>query len=172
LKVLNGDVSAAVSGVSSANDDRLPVLAAPPLRRILLLDPLLQHELYGMLRDLAAGGSTIFMSSHNLHEVEEVCSRVAIIRSGKLVAVESIRSLKQKKVYGVRVSFVDEVKAAQVGSWGLPGLTVKVQKGSDVHLHYSGDINALLARLADERLLTVDIAQAPLEDIFIEYYEG
>lgn len=172
------DLSKQVRSLSTGNLQKLGIVLALIGRPKLLildepttgLDPLLQHELYVMLRELASSGSTVFMSSHNLHEVEEVCGRVAIIRAGKLMAVESIRTLKQKKIYSVRVSFEDAGRAAGVESWGLAGLDMQEQKSAEVHLHYRGDINPLLAKLTQEKLVSLEVEQAPLDEIFMEYY--
>ena len=59
------------------------------------LDPLVQHTFYKLMRAVTAGGRTVFMSSHNLPEVETICDRVGILRAGRLSAVERISDLKQ-----------------------------------------------------------------------------
>lgn len=60
------------------------------------LDPILQNEIYLILEDLAKKGTTIFMSSHNLHEVGRICGKVAIIKEGKLIAEKGIADFKKK----------------------------------------------------------------------------
>lgn len=77
---------------------RLLILDEPTLG----LDPLLQNMVYEILLDFHQKGTTIFMSSHNLAEVEKICSRVAIIKEGKLVATEEIANLK--KCTSIRLS--------------------------------------------------------------------
>ncbi len=62
------------------------------------LDPLLQQTIYEILQSEAQKGNTIFMSSHNLFEVERLCDRVCIIKNGKIVAIESIPEERRKKL--------------------------------------------------------------------------
>lgn len=60
------------------------------------LDPLLQNTIYGILEEQTAKGGAVFMSSHNLYEVERVCDRVGIIKEGKIVAAETISKERKK----------------------------------------------------------------------------
>ena len=64
------------------------------------LDPLLQNTIYDLLKEFVEDGHTVFMSSHNLPEVEKLCDRVAIIRQGETIEVEQIKSLKKKMLCG------------------------------------------------------------------------
>ena len=132
------------------------------------LDPLLQNEIYELLGEMTRSGSTVFMSSHNLAEVDRVCSRVGIIKKGKIVAMESIASLKEKKINTVHAYFAHPVDSSEftdehteLVSEFTNGLILKVK----------GDVNPLIQRLSRHTLRDLDIAQASLEDIFMEYYE-
>ena len=61
------------------------------------LDPLMQQAFYEILEDLRDAGRTVFMSSHYLSEVERVCNRVAIIRSGHLMALQHVDELLARR---------------------------------------------------------------------------
>jgi len=67
------------------------------------LDPLMQRAFYGILDDLRRDGRTIFFSSHVLSEVERVCDRVAIIRLGRLVALEDVPALLARRKRNVEL---------------------------------------------------------------------
>ena len=69
------------------------------------LDPLFQNTIYEMISEANQRGVTVFMSSHNLSDVEKICKRVGIIKEGKMVAVESISALKQKRIYRITAGF-------------------------------------------------------------------
>ncbi|MFA6422864.1 MAG: ABC transporter ATP-binding protein [Patescibacteria group bacterium] len=129
------------------------------------LDPLLQNTFNKILKDLSAQGTTIFMSSHNLHEVEEICGRVAIIKDGKLMAVESIRDLKQKRIYRVTVSFEKDVP-------DLSKVIDKIEEKKDggIVAIVKGDINPFITELSSHKVKSLEIIQAPLDEIFLEFY--
>ncbi|USN53368.1 MAG: ABC transporter ATP-binding protein [Candidatus Nomurabacteria bacterium] len=133
------------------------------------LDPLLQHEVYELLREASARGATIFMSSHNLAEVERVCDRVGIIRKGKMVAVERIDALKAKQLYKVELQFSEKPdKSAVLGD----GVTLHSESSHGYVVDISGDIRPFLARMQQLPLRDIVISHATLEEIFMKYYEA
>ena len=69
------------------------------------LDPLVRHEFFHMVAEAKAAGQTVFFSSHNLPEVARVCDRVAIIRSGRLAALEYVADLKSRSLRSVEIRF-------------------------------------------------------------------
>src|SRR3954467_7849622 len=71
------------------------------------LDPLMQRAFYGILDDLRGAGRTVFFSSHVLSEVERVCDRVAIVRNGRLVALEDVASLLERRKRNVEIRAAD-----------------------------------------------------------------
>src|ERR1700730_4512818 len=73
------------------------------------LDPLNQHEFAGMVKEAREGGSTIFLSSHILSEVEQLCSQVGIIREGRLVRVGGVAEVKDIKRYEMAITFADAI---------------------------------------------------------------
>jgi len=76
------------------------------------LDPLVQRELQAMIREIAAEGRTVFLSSHTLSEVQRVADRVGIIRHGRLAAVEALADLRSKAIRRVELEFDSAVDAA------------------------------------------------------------
>jgi len=133
------------------------------------LDPLLQNEVYELLYEFAQNGSTVFMSSHNLAEVERVCSRVGIIKNGKMVASQSIAALKEKKINIINAHFAQPVNPQDF----LDENTELVKEFTDgLLLKVKGDINPAIRKLGNYNLVHVEISQPSLEDIFMEYYSN
>ncbi len=133
------------------------------------LDPLVQREFQAMLREVVGEGRTVFLSSHTLSEVQRVADRVAIIRHGRLQAVETVTDLRSKAIRRVEFEFNSPVEASTFEA--LPGV-----RSVDVHDHravlsYDGRMDELL-KVATARYHVVDITSQPadLEEIFLTYY--
>src|SRR5215216_8013078 len=134
------------------------------------LDPLIQRSFEGVLRELRDQGTTVFMSSHDLAEVERTCQRVAIIRDGYIVAEEAIDDLKRRNRRVAELTFVDEPPP---GLDLLPGVEVSQRDSGRVVIALAGSVIPLLRFLAS-RDDVVDLLLSPprLEDIFLGYYNG
>lgn len=163
--------------LSSGNRQKLGIILAFMFEPKLLifdeptnaLDPLLQNEVYELIKEQVEKGATVFMSSHNLVEVERVCSRVGIIKKGQMVAEESILKLKDKKLYDIKVCFEDKVSLEKLKH---DGLEVSQELPSCLILKAKGDINPLVQKLSQYKLKDLNIERASLEDIFMEFYES
>ena len=134
------------------------------------LDPLNQESVYSVIEERVAAGRTVFLSSHVLSEVERVCSRVGIIRSGHLVAEEDVRSLLAKRLRNMLVTFTRPVLPALLDD--IPGVDgVVAVSDTQLSARAKGDaIDAVIKRLAAEEIADVHISQASLEDVFLEFY--
>jgi ABC-2 type transport system ATP-binding protein len=133
------------------------------------LDPLMQRAFYTILDDLRAAGRTIFFSSHVLSEVERVCDRVAIIRRGRLVALENVASLLERRKRNVELRAGDgELPSLD----GVPGVSA-IARTTDGRLtcQLEGDVGPFLAALAGHRIVDLTIEPAHLEEAFLELYE-
>lgn len=131
------------------------------------LDPLMQRAFYGILDELKAEGRTIFFSSHVLSEVERVCDRVAIIRQGRLVAVESIAGLLARRRRNVTM----RVDGPAPRLDGVSGVSRVESRDGLVTCGVDGDIGPFLAAIAGARVVDLTIEPARLEDAFIEFYD-
>ena len=131
------------------------------------LDPLMQEEFYCLVKEYQELGCTVFLSSHNLSEVERICHRMAIIRNGRLVAVDSIENLR--KTLKRRLHFT---LSEEVGMIDLPDaeLVHKEDLAYDYIIH--GDIRPVLKSLADLPVIMVTMPEPALEEIFIQYYKN
>ena len=175
---LGADLSRKVGDLSSGNRQKIGVIQAFMNEPRLLimdepstgLDPLIQRELQTMMREAAAAGGAVFLSSHTLSEVQRVADRVGIIRSGELIALESVASLRSKAMRRVELELGSPVDAAVFEP--VPGVQDVLVDNHRATLSYQGRMDVLLRALA-EKYDVVDITthEADLEEIFLRFYE-
>ena len=132
------------------------------------LDPLVQQEFQAMVREVAAAGRTVFLSSHTLSEVQRVAHRVGIIRHGRLVDVESVHDLRSKALRRVEMTFAEPVPAVEFER--LDGVSNVEVRDRTVTLSFEGTMPALLALATAHQLTDITTAEADLEEIFLAYY--
>ena len=132
------------------------------------LDPLMQRAFYELLAEIKHDGRTIFFSSHILSEVERVCDRVAIIRQGRLLAVQNIDELQARKIRILNLKFEHPLDATTLP---LPHATLRSQEGLSASFAYAGTARELLAALSGLPLADFTLENARLEEIFLGYYE-
>ena len=132
------------------------------------LDPLMQRAFYSLLDDLKAAGRTIFFSSHVLSEVERVCDRVAIVRRGRLVALEDVEALLARRKRNVEMRIDGQHPALEA----VPGVT-GLAAGADglITCQLEGDVGPFLAAIRDVRVIDLTIEPAHLEEAFLELYQ-
>jgi ABC-2 type transport system ATP-binding protein len=131
------------------------------------LDPLMQRKFFDLVRAENARGVTVFFSSHILGEVQKLCTRVGIIREGKIVEISDIRSLQQNNYKKVKVT-ADGLSPA---AFDLPGVTnIQADNGTQ-SFFFKGDINVVLRKISGLQIADVTIEEPTLEEIFMHYYE-
>lgn len=133
------------------------------------LDPLMQNRFVELIQEEKKRGATILMSSHIFEEVEKTCDRTAIIRDGKLVAVENIHELSKHCQKNYRLTLKDELEADKLVADGK--LTVVNRTGRHVELEVGEQVNETLRILSGYDLDDLDITKQTLEDIFLRFYE-
>ena len=140
------------------------------------LDPLLQQRFNEFVRAERDRGLTVFFSSHILSEVRKLCDRVGIIRDGRLVTVEPVESLLDRSGKFVRLHAAESIPMQELEIDGVHGLEADAtggpSDGTEYVFTFTGDVNALLERLRQYRLLDLSIEEAPLEEIFMRFYDG
>lgn len=133
------------------------------------LDPLLQAELRRLLRETATAGSTIFLSSHSLDEVQHVADRVGIIRAGRLTDVDAVESLREHALRHVTVTFGEPVDAGAFAR--LDGVRVVEVDGPVVRLSApEAAMGMLLQAVAPHPVVDFVAEPADLEEIFLARY--
>lgn len=130
------------------------------------LDPLMQETFYDLLKENMKRGCTIFLSSHNLSEVERICHRLAIIRKGEIERVDSIENLR--KMLKKRLRFTLSQPA---GDFLLPGAEFSSKLGLTYEYLIHGDIRIILEKLAELPVIDVILPEPGLEEIFMNFYK-
>jgi ABC-2 type transport system ATP-binding protein len=133
------------------------------------LDPLVQDTFLQALREARDEGRTVFLSSHILAEVERVCDRVAIVRAGKLAALETTESLVEKRRKRVTMLFSEPPEASDFAK--LPGVSEVEIDGNALRLRLRDGIDAVVKEAARHTLLDMSIVHPSLDEIFMAYYE-
>jgi ABC-2 type transport system ATP-binding protein len=133
------------------------------------LDPLMQEEFLALVREERERGCAVFLSSHELDEVERVCDRVGIIRGGRLIAVERVGELLGRAQRRVSVEFEERLDPAWLA--GLPGVADLEVDGTRARFHLGGGPDPLLKALAAHPVAEIEIAHPTLEEVFLTYYE-
>jgi ABC-2 type transport system ATP-binding protein len=132
------------------------------------LDPLMQLRLYDLLREERDAGRTVFFSSHNLPEVERLCDRAAILREGRLMAVEQVQGLRKVRVRVLHVTFSGPVPT----DGALPGADVMERGGNTAVYSLSGDMDSFLKALARYQVEDLTSEEPSLEEVFLKFYRG
>jgi ABC-2 type transport system ATP-binding protein len=136
------------------------------------LDPLMREEYYRLLLEAKSQGRTILLASHIIPEVERVCDRVGLIKDGRMIVVETVESLKKRKLRRMRVTFAGEEAAAEfaAGIESVPGVRGVARSGGIVDLQAGDDIDGVVKRMSAHDVVDLSCGDAPLEEIFAEFY--
>ena len=131
------------------------------------LDPLIQQKLFNILLKEKAKGKTIFLSSHNLSEVEKFCDRVAVIKEGQIVDILDLKNINRDLGQRVIISSNNiEIKEIEKIAENVK----EIDKG--IEFIYKGNLNELISLLSKYDIEKLLIEEVKLEDTFLHYYEG
>jgi ABC-2 type transport system ATP-binding protein len=132
------------------------------------LDPLVQQTFFTILAEAVADGTTVFLSSHILSEVEKTCHRVAIVREGRLVTVDTVDALRDLAHHEVELRFAGDVPTAVFEA--LPGVSDVAIDDHVLRLRVSGAITPVVQAAARYELLDFVSREPSLEDTFLAQY--
>jgi len=132
------------------------------------LDPLMQKNFFDLLKEENRSGKTIFFSSHILSEVQKICDRVAIVREGALINIESMEHLLQNNYKRIHLMTKEEPDGELFKIDGISGL--KLEKNQVTFL-YKGDVNNISRIIAQIDLVDFMVGEPDLEEIFMHYYQ-
>ncbi len=166
------DIARKIDDLSFGNRKKVAIVCALQHQPELLvldeptggLDPLMQKEFFDILRERNREGTTIFLSSHVLSEIQRNCTRAAIIRDGRIIAQGSVDDLSKTSAKRITVH----------GSIHLENLSgVRDRKAGEdgISFLYSGDMGSLLRTLASGQVDDLTVTEPDLEEIFLHYYE-
>ncbi len=128
------------------------------------LDPLMQREFFSILKERNLAGATIFLSSHILSEVQEYCSRAAVIREGHIIACDRVANLANTGAKRIHIR----------GKVNLSGLSDMrdIQNGEgEIRFLYGGKMEVLISVLSGQKVEDLEIVEPDLEDVFLHYYK-
>ena len=166
------DPSRKVDELSFGNRKKVAIVCALMSRPKLLildeptggLDPLMQREFFDILRERNQAGTTIFLSSHILSEIQRNCSRAAVIREGRIIACDSVEALARTNARRITVH-------GRVNLDKLEGIRDLQAAEETVSFLYSGEMKPLLERLSKGDVRDLSVSEPDLEEIFLHYYQ-
>ncbi|MEU8804346.1 ABC transporter ATP-binding protein [Spirillospora sp. NPDC048819] len=172
------DLDARIKTLSKGNRQKVGVVQAFMHQPELLildeptsgLDPLVQQTFLDMVAEARAGGQTVFMSSHIMSEVEAVADRVAIIREGELVAMDTVADLRARSFLQVQITFAAPVPVEEFA--GLPGVTDLAVDGATLTCRADGSPDPLIKAAARHTVTGLRADTQDLEELFHTYYTG
>ncbi len=135
------------------------------------LDPLMASRFHRLLLQMRDEGKTIFLSSHNLAEVQAICDRVGIIRNGKIIIIETVKELRTKSMQLLTVEFFDGELPDLADFQAVPNVFSVEKKASVFYVKVKEDVNALLKFVTLRRIKRMTLEDSSLEDIFLTYYK-
>ena len=176
IERLDLDPSRRFKEYSKGNKQKVGLIVALQHRPDLLildeptsgLDPLVQQTFFGMVREARAEGRSVFLSSHIIDEVDHTCDRVAIIREGRLVQVDTIDAIRRLAFHHVELMFAEPVAGALFSS--IEGVSDVEVAGSTVRMRVAGPIGSVLAAAAPHGIVDVVSREPNLEDVFLAQY--
>lgn len=177
-KRLGLDLNRKIGELSHGNRQKLALVRALMTAPDLLildeptsgLDPIVQQEVHHILREVREAGRTVFISSHNLTEVERLCDQVAIIRQGHLVAVEKTAQLKAKMLRRLELTCAAAIDEDAFRN--LPSVEDLAQDGNTTILSVRGPLGPILEAAAACHIVDLAVREASLENLFYYFYRG
>lgn len=174
-ELLDLDLSKRTGELSFGNRKKLGIIQAMQHCPELLildeptggLDPLMQEVFLDMVREEKELGVSVFFSSHILSEVQKISDRVAIIKEGTLIKMESIKGLLSDQFKRVTIEWRND----KTNDLKLAGLTEQDRQGNISTFIFRGDIRDLVAALGGLELLDLRIEEPSLEEVFLHYYD-
>ena len=130
------------------------------------LDPIMQQIFYELLKEEQQKGTTILYSTHILSEISKICTRVGIIRDGKLLKIETIESLQNKNLTIVTLTSeeIDKIiKELKVD--------IELKENNTIKFKNNLEVDKLIKILGKYNIDKLLIEEATLEDIFLHYYK-
>ena len=153
------------------------ILALMPQPELLILDepttgldPLVQRQVLEILRETQSEGRTVFFSSHALADVEQICTRVGIIREGELVTVEEVQVLKKKRLQRIRLEFDKPIQSDVFSS--LSEVKLLEHSNNVLKIEITGEIDKVIKTASRYRVISIESEQSSLEETFMAYYQS
>ena len=175
---LNLDLSRRIADLSLGNRKKVGIVSALMTSPKLVimdeptsgLDPLIQQAFYEILKEENSRGTTIFLSSHVLSEVQKLCDRVAILKDGKLINIQSIKDMRESGYKKVSVTSKSVISNGFFNLAGIANYSENAEHTSATFM-YNGNVTDIMDKLHALPLKDVFLEEPTLEEIFLHYYE-
>lgn len=132
------------------------------------LDPLMQQKFFDLLMEENKKGATILLSSHVLSEVQRLCNRVAIIKEGRIIKLETVSNLTENNYKKFKLEVRSGIDKNHFNISGVSSLAVE---GKTVSFLFKGNVNHIVKKISEVDIANVWIEEPSLEEIFMHYYE-
>lgn len=132
------------------------------------LDPLMQETFFEILEEENEKGATILFSSHILSEVQKMCDRIAILKDGKVISLQSIHELRSSTYKKVQLTSPNPISEQD---FFLEGMTQFEQQDEEIRFMYKGDVSRLMDSFQHLQIIDILIEEPSLEEIFMHYYQ-
>ncbi len=132
------------------------------------LDPLMKEVFYKLIKSKASKGATIFLSSHDLLEVQKVCHKLAIIKDGKIIAVEDLTQNSRLNTTNYEITLSKPIKKVELEK--VKSIVRSRVSGKKVTIATKGDLTALFRKLSKYGIVKISEKKITLEDLFLHYY--
>ena len=174
---LDLNVNRRIGEYSTGNRRKLGLVAAfMPQPQLLMLDeptsgldPLVQETVLDMVREAVDGGSTVFFSTHVLSEAETICDRVALIREGRVITVESVKSLTAKRLTTLSLELAHAVSAEAIERKGVEVLSIE---GNLIRVQITSGLPEFMRQMSLLGIESITTEPVTLESVFLSYYRG
>jgi ABC-2 type transport system ATP-binding protein len=172
------DLTIPIKNLSKGNKQKVGLVQALMSRPELLLldeptaglDPLMQQEVYRLLKEARQAGATVFFSSHIIGEVEAIADRIAIIREGVIVEEAEPHQLMSMALRRLHIRFREPVDPQPLAA--VPGVSLLEQANAYVTVQVEGEVDGLIKALAAFPVSDLETERPSLKEIFLAYYEG
>ncbi|MDE3131577.1 MAG: ABC transporter ATP-binding protein [Acidobacteriota bacterium] len=176
IERFGADVDRPVRELSTGNRQKLGLIQAFMHRPQLVildepiagLDPLVQRSFHELLAEVSATGTTVLLSSHTLSEVERVTQRLAILRRGRLVVVDTIGNLRMVATQQLVIDFAVPVAPDQFSA--LPSVSSAVADGATLTVRFEGAADPVIKLAATHEVRAIRPGEDELEEVFLRYY--
>jgi ABC-2 type transport system ATP-binding protein len=174
IKRFGLDQDKKVRTYSKGNKQKISLIAALASRAELLildeptsgLDPLMEQVFREAIKEAQNNGQTIFLSSHILEEVEALCDRIAVLRSGRLVELGTLAEMRHLSAVTIDATFNHKPPSLE----HLKGVSNVQIQTNHLHCQVNGPIDELLGVLAAAHPITLLSREPSLEELFLSLY--
>jgi len=166
-----------ISDLSKGNRQKIGLLQAFMHKPSLLildeptsgLDPLMQENFFSLIKEVTAGGGSVFFSSHNLAEVQRICDRIGFIRDGKLISEQNIAEVAAAAARTLNINFIGKVPKAELSA--IKGAKVTTSGHQQLTISLRGDLSPLFKVLAKYKVAGINQQDINLEEEFLRFYK-